>query len=100
MKILYYSDNYTYDNFGTKRSIYMEVKRRGHDIQWIPISEMKNIINIVIDTKPDQVWLAHSGLVVPKETKESINKLGCVIVGIGMSDPNYFNKGRLNSYNA
>ena len=100
MKILYYSDNYTYDNFGTKRSIYLEMKRQGHDVKWVPISQIRDILDEVIDTKPRQVWLVHSGLSISADIKRSINDTGTIIVGIGMSDPNYFSDSRLKSYNA
>ena len=101
MKILYYSDNYTWDNYGTKRSIYLELKKRpGFKVKWVDRSEVGNIVKKATSYKADQIWLSHSALTIPQEHKNALNKEGMKIIGIGMSDPYYFKTDRLDSYNA
>ena len=95
MKILYFSDNYTYNVMGTKRSIFEEVKRRDHSIHWFDKREIPKIIQLERIHKPDQIWLAHSNLLLPTEIKDQLKS---TIVGFGFSDPYYFKPTRFDSY--
>jgi hypothetical protein len=95
MKILYFSDTYSYGVMGTKRSIAEEMMRRGHVVVFIPRTKIDDILFLIEDNKPDQVWLAHSGLELPEGLKEYIN---IPIIGFGFSDPYYFNPKRTKSY--
>lgn len=97
MKILYFTDDYTFDIFGTKRSIFEEVKSRGHDIIWIDRKEIDRTPALVEEHRPDQVWLAHSNLVLAPGAREAIT---VPVVGFGFSDPYYFTDDRLDSYDA
>jgi len=105
MKILYFSDNYTWDNWGTKRSIYEEVKHRGHNVIWLDKSQLKAggpvgnhpIFQLCAEHNPDQIWLSHSNLQLPVEVK---NKLNVPVIGFGFSDPYYFSEDRFTSYDA
>jgi len=95
VKIVYFSDNYTWGVMGTKRSIFEEMKRRGHDILWYDKKKITNILKIEQQHKPEQIWLAHSGLQLPSSVKKQIK---ATVVGFGFSDPYYFKPTRLNSY--
>jgi len=95
MKILYFSDKYTWDNWGTKRSIYEEVKRRENHIIWQDRGSIKKIINLIKIHKPNQIWLSHSNLTISSEVKK---KIRIPVVGFGFSDPYNFKVDRLNSY--
>lgn len=97
MRILYFSDKYTWDNWGTKRSIYEEVKKRGNKIIWEDKKNIGNIIGLLDKYKFDQVWLSHSGLTIKPLLKE---KIKIPIIGFGFSDPYRFREERLNSYDA
>lgn len=97
MKVLYLSDNYTYDNYGTKRSIFEAVRDRGWDMQWIDKSQTAALPTLVAHHKPDQVWLAHSNLTIGQEVRDS---LGIPVIGFGFSDPYYFSIDRFKSYHA
>jgi len=97
MKILYFTDDYTFDIFGTKRSIFEEVKSRGHDIIWIDRKEIGRALALVEEHRPDQVWLSHSNLALPPGAKEAIT---VPVVGFGFSDPYYFTEDRFDSYDA
>jgi Glycosyl transferases group 1 len=98
MKILYYSDTYTWENFGTKRSLYLELMQQGNRVTWKDIADVGNIIVHSQKEHPDYIFLAHSDLIIPQGTKKYLNKIGIVIVGFGMSDPYYFTIDRLASY--
>jgi len=95
MKILYFSDNYTYHVMGTKRSIFTEVKRRGHDIRWLNKTHIGKVVQLEKMYKPDQIWLAHSNLLLPVNIKAQLNS---TVVGFGFSDPYYFKPTRFDSY--
>ena len=95
MKILYFSDNYTYNIMGTKRSIFEEVRRRGHDIIWFNKQEIGKIVQLEKMHKPDQMWLAHSNLLLPVNIKAQLKS---TVVGFGFSDPYYFKPTRFASY--
>ncbi len=97
MKIIYFSDQYTFDNYGTKRSIFEEVRDRGYDIVWIDKSKMPTILSLIKIHKPDQIWFAHSNLKIKAKFK---NKIKIPIVGFGFSDPYYFSPERFKSYDA
>lgn len=102
MKIIYMSDGYTYNNYGTKRSIFLEMQeRKDFEMIWISRTQILNIVKIVKEHKPDQLWLAHSGLIIPDfDIRDELKKMKVVVVGWGMSDPNYFNIGRVSMYDA
>jgi len=97
MKILYFSDTYAYGVMGTKRSIYEELVRRGNTVMFQDKKKIRKILGISNFYKPDQIWLAHSGLVIPKGTKKGIK---APIIGFGFSDPNYFSEERMENYDA
>jgi len=95
MKILYFSDRYTYNNYGTKRSIFEEVKSRGIDIIWIDTSQMNKILQLIKEHSPTMIWLASSALLLSPAVKA---KIKIPIVGFGFSDPYYFKPDRFKSY--
>ena len=95
MKILYFTDNYTYSNMGTKRSLFEEVQRRGNETIWINTRQICNILSLIREHKPDQVWLAHSNLRLPEELKKQVQ---IPVVGFGFSDPYYFSPQRFTGY--
>ena len=97
MKITYFSDDYAHEVMGTKRSIMEEARRQGHIVLYRDKSEIRYLLSIIKNEKPDQVWLAHSDLKIPLATKESIK---IPIIGFGFSDPYYFESSRLRSYTA
>lgn len=97
MKVIFYSDGYAHGVMGTKRSLYEELIRRKHPVKWEHRKEVKNIIPLVQLYKPDQIWFAHSGLMIPYALKRQIN---VPIVGFGFSDPYNFKTARFNSYDA
>jgi len=97
MKILYFSDKYTYDVMGTKRSIFEEVQRRGNDIIFYDKDKVNNILQIVSQTKPDQIWFSHSDLKINSTLK---SKIKVPVIGFGFSDPYYFDILRFTSYDA
>ena len=97
MKILYYSDTYTQNVMGTKRSIREEVERRGHQCVYHFREEVSDVLRTVQREKPDQVWLAHSALLMHHEDKA---KLKIPVIGFGFSDPYYFSSQRFKSYDA
>lgn len=95
--ILYISDDYGKNVAGVKISIFNEMKRRNYDIIW----QNKSIINKENSQRPtlkniiksyniNQVWLAHSGLVLPVELKQYCEEKNILVIGFGFSDPNYF----------
>jgi len=95
VKILYFSDNYASFVMGIKRSMFEELLRRKIDAIFINKSEIGNVLRLIDTHSPDQIWLAHSGLVLPQTIKKNIK---VVVVGFGFSDPNYFTEDRLLSY--
>lgn len=111
MNILYFSDNYALNVAGTKISIFNEMKKRGHNLLWVDKNffiKNQRDLNILIDefnklinkNKTNQVWLAHSNLVIPIELKKYLNSKDITVIGFGMSDPYYFDpKKRLPFYN-
>lgn len=95
MKILYFSDNYAHGVMGTKRSIFEELRRRGHTVVWKDKVEIGTILKQAEAYNPDQVWFAHSFLELP----ESLKKQAKVpFVGFGFSDPYGFKEEKLKGY--
>lgn len=97
MKILYYSDRYAFNVMGTKRSLAEGLARRRHEVITLPTDAAGNIVDAVAAHGPNVVFLAHSGLVLPRAVKA---KLKVPVVGFGFSDPYYFTPKRLASYDA
>lgn len=97
MRILYFSDTYAHEVMGTKRSIYEELVRRGNTVMFQDKKKIEEILGIVGFYKPDQIWLAHSGLVISGDTKK---KIKVPVIGFGFSDPNKFTEKRLEAYDA
>jgi len=95
MRILYFSDTYSYGVMGIKRSLYEEMERQKNAIMFQDKSRIGGILGIIGFYKPDQVWLVHSGLVLQPEVKE---KIKVPVVGFGFSDPYYFSPERFKSY--
>lgn len=95
MKILYFSNNYTWGVMGTKRSIFEELKRRGHDVIWINKKLVNNTATLCRKHKAEQVWLSHSNLTLLPHVKEKTNAL---VIGFGFSDPYYFKPSRFKNY--
>lgn len=92
MKILYYSDSYCHEVWGTKRSLYEEVQSRGIPIVW---KHKSNLPSIVQDTKGQgftQIWLAGSDIQIPFRVQQNIP---IPFVAFGMSDPFMFDMDRL-----
>ena len=97
MKVLYFSDNYAYENYGTKRSLFEGMIDAGLDMIWVDKSQIGSLETLVAKVKVDQVWCAHSNLLVdPAVTKRS----KIPILGFGFSDPYYFSPSRFDSYHA
>lgn len=94
MKILYYSDTYSFNVMGTKRSIFEEIQDRGIDIIWKNGSLLNKILQHVDQENPTQVWLASSTLILSNELKDSI---GIPVITFGFSDPNMFKSCRLDT---
>lgn len=86
MKILYFSDGYTWNVMGTKRSIYEEVQSRGHELIFLDKGLVRQTLDFISEYNPDQIWLAHTGLYIPDKLRRKIN---IPIVGFGFSDPVY-----------
>jgi len=86
MKILYFSDGYAWHVMGTKRSIYEEVQRRGHEVVYLDKGLIGNIKELIFDHKPDQIWMVHTGLSFSEKIRK---KIDIPIVGFGFSDPVY-----------
>ena len=86
MKILYFSDGYAWHVMGTKRSIYEEVQKRGHEVIFLDKGLIWNISQYIFDYNPDQIWLVHTGLLFSKDDRK---KIKVPIVGFGFSDPVY-----------
>jgi len=86
MKILYFSDGYAWHVMGTKRSIYEEVQKRGHEVIYLDKGLVWNIPQLIFDHNPDQIWLVHTGLSFSGQDRK---KIKVPIVGFGFSDPVY-----------
>ena len=86
MKILYFSDGYAWHVMGTKRSIYEEVQKRGHEVIYLDKGLVWNIPQLIFDHNPDQIWLVHTGLSFSGRDRK---KIKVPIVGFGFSDPVY-----------
>jgi hypothetical protein len=86
MNILYFSDNYTWNNYGTKRSLFEELKNRGKNITWKNKSDIVNILDILHkDNKIySYIFLAHTKLRIPKNIREQIP---IPIIKFSFSDP-------------
>lgn len=97
MKILYLTDNYTYSNYGIKRSLFETIQDVGWEPIWIDIKSLDNLLSLIETHKPDQIWCAHSNLRLKPEVKA---KIKIPIIGFGFSDPYYFTTERFDSYNA
>lgn len=95
MRILYFSDGYAYGVMGTKRSIQEELVRRGNSVIYQNKAKIPDILKLIKTYNPDQVWLAHSFVLLPSEVKK---KAGIPIVGFGFSDPYNFVEARLSGY--
>lgn len=87
MNILYYADDYTWNNMGTKRSIYEELKVQGHKVNWINRKEIKHAREHINKFNPDQIWLVHTNLKLRSEVREYARVKKIPIIGISMSDP-------------
>jgi len=96
MKIIYFSDNYAYDVMGTKRSIAEEVSKRGYNVLVIDKKQINKILDIIKLHNPDQVWLVHSWLSIPKNLRKRVK---IPVIGFGFSDPYDFNLDRLKDLN-
>jgi hypothetical protein len=103
MNILYIADNYANNVCGTKVSIYNEMRRRGYNLIWKDKNILSGLWNsnsrdkishnfksFIIKNDIKMIWLCHSGLIVNEEIKDWCYKRGIVIIGVGMSDPYYF----------
>jgi len=99
VRILYFSDNYAHGVMGTKRSIFEELGRLGHNALFcnrtIVSGDYKDFFTHIERFKPDQIWFAHSALTIPEKIKSAIK---VPIIGFGFSDPYYFSAKRLESY--
>lgn len=93
MRILYFTDDYANGVMGTKRSLSEEMQRRGHEVLTVDKDLVGKLPSFVHQMKPDQVWLAHSGLVAPCA-------VDVPVIGFGFSDPYYFTPGRLEHLDA
>ena len=97
MRILYFSDSYAWNVMGTKRSIYEELKKRGHVVIFQPKTMIKDILRLAKTYNSDQVWIAHSFIVLSPDVKK---RLEAPIIGFGFSDPYKFTESRLSGYDA
>lgn len=94
MRILYFSDRWGYNIMSVKRALLEELKVRGIDVVYQNRGHITNILKHVKTLKFDQIWLAHSGLMLPCD--KSLIKPP--VIGFGFSDPHYFSDIRLKSY--
>ena len=62
MKILYFSDYYAWNVMGTKRSIAERVETEGHEVVFLNRDQVGQVLALIEEHGPDQVWLAHSSL--------------------------------------
>ena len=96
MKILFFADRYGYNFYSIKRVIHEELVEWGIDVIYRDKAHIHSITKLVKEYRPDQVWLAHSSLVLP------LNKdfIDIPVLGFGFGDPHYFTPKRLQSYDA
>lgn len=95
MKILYFTDDYTWNIYGTKRSTAEALQDTGHTVFIVDKVEIGSLPALAAQEKPDQIWLFHSDLRLPERMKEEISQ---PIIGFGISDPYYFSTDRFASY--
>ena len=88
MRILYYSDKYSYNVMGTKRSLFEEIKSRGIDIVWMDKSLINKVLVHVKKYNPTQIWLAGSDITLLFK----IQKIP--VIAFGFSDPFMFDQSR------
>jgi len=85
MKILYYTFKaYTWNVYGTARSMAEDLGSRGHQVVVLDKSQIGSILESIEHHKPDQIWFVNSGLIIPEKTKKEIK---IPIIGFGLSDP-------------
>ena len=86
MRILYFSDGYSWNVMGVKRSISEELQTRGHEVIYLDKGLIRNIAELIFDHNPDQIWLAHTGLFFSDKVRKKIKQ---PIIGFGFRDPYY-----------
>jgi hypothetical protein len=102
MNILFVSDNYARNVFGTKISIFQEMKSLGYGMVWADKKifaeslckhkRFTSFKNLAKQNDIKMLWLCHSGLIVTEEIKEWCSNKNIIVVGFGMSDPYYFSQ--------
>lgn len=97
MKILYFTDEYTWNIYGTKRSTAEALVDHGHEVVLVNKDEAPNAVALEKRHSPDQIWLFHSNLMLPAAVKDGLT---CPVIGFGISDPYYFDVVRFESYDA
>lgn len=97
MKILYFSDEYTWNIYGTKRSTMEALQDHGHEVILVNKDKAGQAVELEKQHSPDQIWLFHSNLRLTPEVKAG---LSCPVIGFGVSDPYYFDVSRFESYDA
>ena len=95
MFILFFTDDYTWNIYGTKRSTLEALEDLGHVVFPVNISEIDRLPELAAKHNPDQIWLFHSNLRLPEGMKPLISQ---PVIGFGISDPYYFNEDRFQSY--
>ena len=95
MRILFFTDDYTWNIYGTKRSTAEALVEAGHDLVIKHVGRVDEILAFVEKHRPDQVWQFHSDLRLPKTLKKGV---GIPVIGFGISDPYYFSEDRFSSY--
>ena len=95
MKILYFTDNYTWNIYGTKRSTAEALEDAGHEVILVNTENIADIVKLTGSHNPDQIWLFHSDLQISPEARRRIS---IPIIGFGISDPYYFSEKRFQSY--
>ena len=80
---------------GTKRSTHEELLRLGHESIFIDRAKVPNVLELIAQHKPNQIWLSHSNQLIAPNIKGAIK---IPVVGFGFSDPYYFKPTRFSSY--
>ena len=94
MRILFFADRYGYEFMSIKRVMQEELESRGVEVLYQDKSKIWGVVTLTNELHPDQVWLAHSSLVLPCD--KALVK--APVIGFGFGDPHDFSPGRLQSY--
>lgn len=107
MKILYLSDSYTENVFGTKVSLYKELCSRRIDVVWSNIHSAgtntidgKWLLQQLRDGHFTDLWVVHSWVRFNNIRRDELKDLGIKVLGFGFSDPYRWKPEKLSWYDA